>query len=169
MKKNLKVSFVTMLLGVIFISGCSKKDEPTPVITPNTPVTSTSYFGVGTVKHSANVITYILQGDSTAYMIMAGPGLQNDSSFMYMKGYGSDGPGTPMTTGTYNVVSFCDTCSYTLQPFDVILLIGTNEGGGTATSGTLDIIVNNGKPTVTFSDITLNQTTLKGFGKIIVP
>ena len=174
MKNTLKVTLATVLLGTIIISGCKKEEEAPVAATPNTTTTaSASYIGVGTVKHSITAlgITYTLQGDSSAYMIMA-YATPPDSSFIFIKGYGSNGPGTPMTTGTYTVFPFgCDTCaqSHTLQPFEVIMMLETTEGGDNAISGTLDVVVNAGKPTVTFSNITLDNTTLKGFGKIIVP
>jgi hypothetical protein len=164
MKKNLQISIATLLLAATLIISCSKKEE-----TAITSVIDRGYFGVGTVKHTVYSVSNTLAGDSTAYIIQAGAEIPNEQGFMYFKGFGSNGIGTQMTTGTYKVVYLCDTCKYILKPFDVLLTILTKEGGGKATSGTMDVVVDKGKLTATFSNITLDKTALLGFGKIILP
>lgn len=163
MKKNFKIYLAILLIGATLIMSCSKKEEPA-----TTAVIERGYFGVGTVKHTIYSISNTLGGDSTAYMIKAAGAVPNDSSILLMKGYGSNGMGTRMTTGTYKVVYVCDSCTYSLKPFDMIIYIATTEGGGIATSGTIDVVVDKGSLTATFSNITLDKTALSGFGKIIL-
>ena len=149
---------------VIFSSSCTKEDAK-PLTVSNE---SENFFKIGDTKNNIISKSYIISGDSTAYIVNCLYKNANDTSFLLLKGYGSEGIGKPMTTGKYKIVSFCDNCTIDLKPFEMILTYFSNQGGGYGTSGSVDVVVNNGKPTLTFENITLSNTDKKGSGKIIV-
>ncbi len=167
-----KIFFIACISSMILLGSSCEKEKTTEetIDTPTPTEAANNTFGFGGVMHKADFVSYQLTGDSVAYLVMGVPNNPNDTSIVMMKGYGSNGPGSQLTEGNYTIVHQGPSGTVNLNAFEMIVYMTTMEkAGGSAKSGTVKVTMNNFKPTLTFTNISFDNSDVTGSAKIIVP
>jgi len=184
-KNSLRASLIfATLFCTACIFSCTKKDDSTPSTTTTTSGSTTSttsgsttsstsgsttstgggnFYSIGGNNHIPTQVETYISSDSAGFVIK---GLSdNDQSACVIRTNGLTSP----AAGTYNFVPMINV----LQANEAYLwMIENDTVSYLGTSGSMVVTVSNNKPTVTFSNVSVNHNNgspKQASGKLIVP